>query len=90
MLAFEGTDLPEAIILRSMSGGNGIFGAVVPPIGTGGWWFGSAASSGFTIGAPIFQVLPVDARRRTSKTDSGERAPRAWKRRGGVRLQFRS
>ncbi len=67
MLAFEGTDLPEAIILRSMSGGNGIFGAVVSPIGAEVWWFGSAAVSGFVISAPIFQVLPVAVRHRQVK-----------------------
>jgi hypothetical protein len=58
VLAFEGTDLPEAIILRSMSGGNGIFGAVVPPIGTGGWWFGSVMGA----------VLEVDTRRELTDT----------------------
>jgi hypothetical protein len=58
MLAFEGTDLPEAIILRSVSGGNTIFGAVVSSRGVGVSWFGSAAFSEFAISAPIFQVFP--------------------------------
>ena len=56
MLAFEGTDLPEAIILRSVSGCSGIFGAVVSSMGAGVWQFGSVAFSGFSIRAPIFQV----------------------------------
>jgi hypothetical protein len=86
VLAFEGTDLPDAIILRSMSGDNGIFGAAISPICAGVGRFGSVAFSGFNINAPILQVLPVDVGLRTSKTNSGERNPRARGRSAGVGL----
>ena len=59
VLAFEGTDLPEAIILRSASGAHGFIGVMVSPISAGVWRFGAAAFSGFTISAPISQVLPA-------------------------------
>ena len=58
MLAFEGTDLPEAIILQSMSEVNGFFGAAVSLIGAAVWWVVSVAFSRFAISVPIFQVLP--------------------------------
>jgi hypothetical protein len=83
VLAFEGTDLPEAIILRSVLERNGFVGAAVSLIATEVSWFRLVASSRFAISAPIFQVLPVIVKRWTRETDSGERNPRAQKRRGG-------
>jgi hypothetical protein len=76
-LGFEGTDLPEAIILRSVSGASNFFADVVASIGADLWWFGSVTFSRFAIIPPMFQALSVNAGLRIRESDSGERNPRA-------------
>lgn len=78
MLAFEGTDLPEAIILRSLSEADDIDDVLASEISLAGaavWWLVSLAFSMFAIDAPIVQVLPAAVRGETREVASGERKP---------------